>query len=128
VEYLSPAWLTEADRRLASLEASASAVTVAYTATAADADDVRYAIRLGPGPVSVRTAAEEIDAADVSFTLDRGLAEQIAAGARSASSAFLDGELRLGGDINVLLTEGARLAKVEDVLAGLRDLDPDGDG
>ena len=49
-------------------------------APSADTADVRYAIRLGPGPVSVRTDPDEIGAADVSFTVDRGLAEQIANG------------------------------------------------
>ncbi len=125
MKYLSPEWLTEAGRRLADLEPSPDEVTVAYTVTG-DGTPSRYAIRLGPGPVAVVTDPDAIDAADVSFTLDRVLADRIARGDQSASSAFLDGELRLGGDINVLLGEGTRLAKVDDLLAEIRP-EPSGD-
>lgn len=119
MKYLSPEWLAEAGRRLADLEPSPDEVTVAYAVAEGDSTS-RYAVRLGPGPVVVLTDPADVDAADVSFSLDRTLADQIARGERSASSAFLDGELRLGGDINVLLAEGARLAKVDDLLADIR--------
>ncbi len=121
MEYLSPEWLAAAHEALGVVTPVDADVVVAYTVTGdGDDADVAYAVRLGPGRVGTSTDPGAVADADVSFALLRSSAEAIARGERSASSAFLDGELRLGGDINVLLEHARTLADVDDVLAGLR--------
>ena len=55
------------------------------------------------------------------MTVEWGDAVAIAMGRSSAQRAFLDGRLRLGGDIALLLGHQDALAAIDDRLAGLRD-------
>ena len=49
-----------------------------------------------------------------------GIAAAIARGEIGAQRAFLDGEIRLGGDTTALLGHQAELAEIDDRLADLR--------
>lgn len=123
MQYLSPEWFVAADQALRVITPVPASVAVAYHVTE-DLGSVHYALVLGPDQVGISTDDAVIDHADVSFTLERSLAEAVAIGDRNASSAFLDGELRLGGDINLLLEHAKTLADVDDVLADLRPSRP----
>ena len=93
-------------------------MTVAYEVTGAPDGKRSYGIAFGGGPVSVvRPAPAD---APVSFSLDYDTAAEIARGELSAQAAFMQGRLKLGGDVNVLIRGGAVLDGVADALADLR--------
>jgi SCP-2 sterol transfer family protein len=57
--------------------------------------------------------------ATIRLSSDRPTAEAIHAGHLSAERAFLDGALRIGGDIRQLIVNGAALALVAGLLADI---------
>ncbi len=59
-------------------------------------------------------------APDLRFTTDYATAAQIAGGALGAQRAFVEGRLRLGGDLGVLIRHHKALSTIDDVLAGVR--------
>jgi len=59
--------------------------------------------------------------ADVTFTQDAAVAAAVARGERSARSAFILGEIRVGGDVSLLMDLGPALADLGDVFAPARD-------
>lgn len=61
---------------------------------------------------AVTVAAGPDPDADVSVATSREIAEQIASGEGSAQRAFLDGDLRVGGDIAALLENREALARL----------------
>jgi putative sterol carrier protein len=67
--------------------------------------------RLVDGPVS---------SADLRFTTTWDVAREIARGDLPAPTAFMDGHLRVGGDLTLLLRHHRKLAAVDDVLSALR--------
>jgi putative sterol carrier protein len=80
--------------------------------------EVAYAVRIADG--TVRVASGRADDADVTFTQDRATAAAIATGELSAQAAFIDGRLRVGGDLSALLEHTAALAALDDVFASAR--------
>jgi hypothetical protein len=56
----------------------------------------------------------------VTFTQDRTTAAAIATGRLSAQAAFIDGRLRVGGDLSALLDRAAELAALDDLFASAR--------
>ena len=76
-----------------------------------------YTIRFDHGPPTVTPGAIE---APVSFQLDYDTAAAIAKGDLSAQAAFMQGRLKLVGDVNVLIRDGAVLDGVADALGDLR--------
>jgi hypothetical protein len=130
VEYLSPEWLAAAATLVAadpSLAAAASAhdLVVEYRVDhpAADgADDpldpVVYHLRLSGGGASLEpgTAPD----ADVRFRCDRATALAVARGDLGAQRAFMEGRLRIGGDVRAIVAAQEVLAAVGDVLAPIR--------
>jgi hypothetical protein len=80
---------------------------------------------LGPDRVAIEPGADhdrqgEPEADQVRMTLAWPDAVAIAQGDHSAQRAFLDGQLRLGGDSGLLLGHQDALARLDDRLAGLR--------
>jgi lipid-binding SYLF domain-containing protein len=63
-----------------------------------------------------------IASADLVLTLAYDLAVSIASGTASAQRAFLDGDIRLGGDVTVLLGTVDALATIDDRLSDLRSV------
>jgi hypothetical protein len=125
VRYLSPEWFDAARRALAAdpgLPAATAGirVTLGQTVTGAPGapggeigwrlviDDGGVRLEPGPGP------------ADVRFTTGYATAARIAAGELGAPTAFIRGELRVGGDLTLLTTHHRPLAAVHDVLAEVR--------
>ncbi len=116
--YLSDAWLTGADAALADLVPIPEALAVGIEVVGGPRGDRSYRLILGPDRVGVSPEAEP---AGVRMTVEWGDAVAIAKGRSSAQRAFLDGRLRLGGDIALLLGHQDALAAIDDRLAGLRD-------
>ena len=56
----------------------------------------------------------------MSFTQDRATAVAIAQGSLSAQVAFMDGRLRLGGDLRSVLARAGDLAALDDAFAATR--------
>jgi 2-hydroxychromene-2-carboxylate isomerase len=128
VRYLSPEWFDAAGAALAAdpgLPAATQGVrlTLQQTVTGApaevDADgevtwrlvvDGSQGARLerGPGP------------SDVRFATGYATAAAIAAGELGAPTAFIRGDLRVGGDLTLLTAHHRALAAVHDVLAEVR--------
>jgi hypothetical protein len=123
VRYLSDEWMDEADRSLRASEALAEAttdvdLTVAYEVAGAPDGKRTYALCFDRGAVSLQR--EVPTGAPVTFALDYTTATEIARGDLSAQAAFMQGRLKLGGDVNVLIRDGAALDGVTDALADLR--------
>lgn len=77
-----------------------------------------WTIRLGPHGASV--AGGRADDAQVALLGDAATVGAIARGELSAQQAFLDGRLRLGGDVDALLAHAPALAALGDVFAAVR--------
>jgi hypothetical protein len=72
-------------------------------------EDGRMALDAGPA-----------DDPDLRITTRWDTAAAVAAGTLAAQRAFVEGRLRLGGDLSLLLTHQRALAAVDDVLAPVR--------
>ncbi len=127
VEYLGPEWFRQADEAVAALTPIPSPVTVAVRVTDLPRGrrDIGYRLVLGPDRVRVlatehRSGAATDEHEGVSLTMSYDIASAIARGEIGAQRAFLDGEVRLGGDTTALLGHQARLAEIEDRLGDLR--------
>ena len=123
VTYLSSEWMERAGAALAAdprlAEATAALdLTVAYEVTGTPGGKAAYALRFDHGTVTLEPGAHPD--APVSFSLDYDTAARIARNELSAQAAFMQGRLKLGGDVTVLIRDGGALDGVQDALAGLR--------
>lgn len=123
VQYLSDEWLTEAGAALsgnAALGATAGdePVILQYEVTAAPGGKCSYALVFDADGVALERGTRKD--ASTSFSLDYAVAAQIAKGELSAQAAFMRGELKLGGDVMVLVRQTELLDGLDDVLADLR--------
>jgi putative sterol carrier protein len=122
VQYLSDEWMTEAAAALAAAPApadgDAEAVVLQYDVTAAPGGKRSYALRFDGTGIQLDPGAHKDVSA--SFTLDYDVAAQIAQGQLSAQAAFMQGRLKLGGDVMVLVRQHALLDGLDDALAELR--------
>jgi hypothetical protein len=116
VRYLSDDWLAEAAEAVAPLTPLPVSLAVGYLVTGAPGGDRRYRLVLGPDQVSFDRGEE----ADLVFVQSFDTARDVARGERSAQRAFLDGDLRVEGDLRVLLGHQRSLAAAEDRLGPLR--------
>ncbi len=137
VEYLSPEWLAAAATLVAAdplLAAAATAheLVVEYLVeqprehgpgehgpgAVAPGDPVAYHLRLSGGAVALvpGTAPD----ADVRFRCDHATALAVARGELGAQRAFMEGRLRIGGDVRAIVAAQEVLAAVGDVLAPIR--------
>lgn len=122
VAYLSDEWLdlaggalsssAELSERTADLD-----MAIAYEVTAAPSGKVAYALRFDHGTTTLTRGASD---APVSFSLDYDTAVEVARGEIPAQAAFMQGRLKLVGDVNVLIRDGAVLDGITDALAALR--------
>ena len=117
VRYLSDDWLQRASDALAEVVPLDVALTVGFVVSGGPDGERRYSLRLGPGPVAMVPGCEE---AVVVLSQSWDTAREVAAGDRSAQRAFLEGDIRLEGDVRALLGHQAQLSVVEDHLASMR--------
>lgn len=113
------------DEWFADLEQAAGAVVVPADLSLAvqqvvtdGAGEVAYSLELSGGALTLRRGRAW--AADVTFTQDRATATAVHEGRLSAQAAFLDGRLRLTGDVAVLRAAAPALAELDDVFARCR--------
>jgi len=116
VRYLSNDWFSAADTALNALAPAPSNARVGFIITGGPDGDIRYNLRLGAESVGIDTEPTP----DVALTLPWSLAVAIATGEASAQRAVLDGEIRISGDVRVLLGNNDTLGVIDDKLAGLR--------
>jgi putative sterol carrier protein len=122
VAYLSDEWLERAGAALAASDELAERtadleLAIAYEVTGAPSGKVAYTISFDHGTTTLTTGRSD---APVSFQLDYDTAAEIARGELSAQAAFMQGRLKLVGDVNVLIRDGAVLDGVADALGDLR--------
>ncbi len=113
--YLHQAWIEAAAEAVSGMSPIPQGLTVGYRTMSSPASS--YSIQFGPDLVMVRQGSENCD---VTFVTSGPLAAEIARGERSAQRAFLDGLIRVEGDVNVLLGHGPKLEAVQDLLSELR--------
>lgn len=80
--------------------------------------DRSYHVVLEPGDVGVRAGPATNPA--ITFTTDVATATAIATGVESAQTAFIDGRLRVGGDLRVLLAAQSAVTRLGETFAPLR--------
>lgn len=122
-DFLSDAWVEELDaaaRRATQIPQEVRLVVqqVVTDGPAGDDREVAYAVHLREGTASVTPGHAE--GADVTFTQDRATAAAIARGELSAQAAFLEGRLRVGGDLRAALEQARAMAAISDVFAEVR--------
>ncbi len=119
-EFLSPDWLSELDAAAQATSAPTDLQLVVQQVVLADdgAELASYAVRIAGG--EVRVVPGRAADADVTFTLDRPTAAAIARGELAAQRAFLDGHLRVGGDLTRVLDASRQLVGLVDVFGAAR--------
>ena len=85
----------------------------------AEGEPVRWHVTIADGRAALVPGAA--DHPDLRFTTDYATAAAIAAGTLSAQRAFVEGRLRVGGDLSLLIAHQRAIAAVDDVLAPVRD-------
>jgi hypothetical protein len=117
--FLTDEWFEELDgaARRAAVDPDLRLV-VQQVVTDAGAPDLRYVVAVADGAVTVRRGAA--DEPDITFTQDRRTAEAIHRGELSAQTAFIEGRLRLGGDLRAVIDRAGALLAIDDVFASAR--------
>lgn len=122
-KYLSVEWIDD-------LHATASAnrdlqelsrhhrLRVSETVTGAPDGDVRYNLTLADG--TIRIAAGPGDESDVYFEQDYATAVGLATGVLNAQTAFVSGQLRVTGDMDLLMASQPVFAALDAVFADVR--------
>ena len=123
VTYLSDEWFEAAGAAIAAspeLRAASEGVHLTLQQSVVDGDTtIVWHIHFADGEVGLHRG--ETPSPSVTFSCTRPTAEAIQSGAQSAQSAFMAGNLRLGGDVSLLLDNSGLLGSLADVLAPLRD-------
>ena len=126
MKYLSPEWMAAAGRALAADPALAAALgdlrlTIEQHVHDGPDGDVAWHVAVAGGRVALTPGpAPAASPADLRFTTDYATAAAIAAGDLAAQRAFVEGRLRVGGDLSLLLAHHRALAAVDDALAPVR--------
>lgn len=115
--FLSEPWLVAADRALSAMAPLPVELVVGYVVTGGPQGERSYHVRFGPERVAVAAGR---DSAVVTLVQSWATAVAVARGERSAQRAFLDGDIRIEGDVQALLGHQTRLGAVEDHLGELR--------
>jgi hypothetical protein len=123
VQYLSPDWMEAAGRAVAddaSLGRATAGVrlTVEHVAIDGPRGTVRWHITIDDGDVRL-VEGPAVDP-DLRFTTDYATATRIATGRLGAQRAFVEGRLRVGGDLTLLIRHHKALSTIDDALAGVR--------
>lgn len=123
MRYLSPEWLeaaAEAIARDAALQTASADIDLTLEQTVADGPEgtVCWHIVLRYGRTQL--VAGPCPSADLRFTTTWETAQRIARGEEAAPAAFMEGRLRVGGDLTLLVRHQRKLGAIDDVLGTLR--------
>jgi putative sterol carrier protein len=121
--FSSPEWIAELDRAAgadpALRDASAGvSLVVQQTVTGGPAGDASWHVVVDDG--AVRVLPGEAPRADITFHQRYDTAAAIGRGEMSAQTAFMVGDLRVGGDVELLMAHQVTFDTVEDVFASVR--------
>ncbi len=118
--FLTDQWLDELDAaaRGAELPHELRLVVQQVIPDGPDGVEVAYVVEVGGGTLSVRCGRS--DHADVTFIQDLATARAIHRGELSAQAAFMEGRLRLGGNLRAVIERAGELAAIDDVFATVR--------
>lgn len=131
MQYLSDEWIDAADAALAAAwesarvgsdERSDGSTTLGYTITGAPQGKATYHLFTGENGAGVAAGKPEGDA-DATMELDYDTAVQIARGETSPQVAFMQGRLKLGGDVTLLIKGAERLSAMGDALASIESVE-----
>ncbi len=119
VRFLSPEWLAAAaDAVCAAAPGGAGSLTLQQVVTGGPDGEVAYRVRIAPDAVELLPG--RADDADVMFTEDWDTAAAIGEGRLSPQAAFVDGRVRVSGNVALVMAAQESLAAVESALAGVR--------
>ena len=123
IEYLSDEWFHTAAARVASATIATSGsdpISFGYEineipGTHAKAGSVvKYRIDLDPATGTAALSLSD-EPGDVRFSMSYEIAVGVAQGSTSGSRAFLDGSIRLGGDVSALIERAEDLRMLNDL-------------
>jgi hypothetical protein len=118
-DFLTDAWLDELDAAAEGADLpTMPRLALQQVVPDGPAGEVAYALVVDDGRVRVHRG--RIDGPDLVFTQDRATAEAIHRGELSAQTAFMQGRLRLGGDLRSVIDRASDLAALDDVFARVR--------
>lgn len=131
MQYLSQEWIDAADGALAAAWSAPDAgtgpgdgpdhtTTIGFVVSGAPQGKVSYHVHFGPDGAGVAAGPPEEDP-DATMALDYDTAVDVAQGESSAQVAFMQGRLKFGGDVTLLIRGADHLARVTDALGTLRD-------
>lgn len=114
------AWLAELDSaaRTASIPLEVRLTIQQVIPDGPDGHELAYVVEAADGVLSVRPG--RADHPDITFTQDLATALAVQRGELSAQAAFIEGRLRLGGDLRAVLEGAGTLARIDDVFAAAR--------
>ncbi len=123
MRYLSPEWLDAAGAALAADESLAVALadvtfTVEQAVDGTPDGTVRWHVTIAAGKVALTPGPAAHP--DVRFTTTYPVAAAVARGEQAAQRAFIDGGLRVGGDLSLVIAHHRALAAIDDALAPVR--------
>ena len=119
VRFLSPEWLAAAaDAVRAATPGGTDGLTLQQVVTGGPDGEVAYRVRIGRDTVELLPGRG--DDADVVFTEDWDTAAAIGEGRLSPQAAFVDGRVRVSGNVALVMAAQQSLATVESALAGVR--------
>jgi len=118
--FLTDAWLDDLDAlaRAATFPTDLRLIIQQVIPDGPDGHEVAYVVEARDGSLSVRRG--RADQPDVTFALDHATALAIHRGELSAQRAFMEGRLRLGGDLRAVIDRAGALAAIDDVFAAAR--------
>lgn len=118
--FLTDAWLDDLETaaRAARVATAAPLILQQIVPDGPDGHEMAYALVIADGRVRVERG--RVTDADLTFTQDRATAEAIHRGELSAQAAFMQGRLRLGGDLRAVIDRAGELGAIDDVLGSVR--------
>lgn len=123
MQYLSPEWIAAADEALAAawqqVGDKGTGAVLLWQVGGAPEGKVTFTVRFGPSGAGFGQGAPDVEP-DATLSLDYDTAVAIARGELSPQVAFMQGGLKLGGDVMVLVASAPGLAALGDAFAELR--------
>jgi predicted lipid carrier protein YhbT len=120
--FLSDEWIEEMDVAVrnagsAGEVAAGARLAIGQIVTDAPGGPVSYTVHLEDGSARVQPGTTD---ADVTFTQDHATATAIFRGELAAQAAFIEGRLRVGGDLRALMDHAAAVVGLDRALEGFR--------
>lgn len=118
--FLTEAWLDRLDAaaRTATVDPELRVRIQQIIPDGPDGEEVAYVVEVSNGALAIHRG--RVPDPDITFTQDLATAQAIHLGRLSAQVAFMEGRLRLGGDLRAVIERAGALAAIDDVFAAAR--------